>query len=101
MISGVQWQRDAVCYRETSAAPELWTPDKRPGVAVRRELERMCHRCPVRRTCATEAVSDGAEAGMYAGVWVPELKTSTAARWHEAMAALREIGGEAVEVSAA
>jgi len=69
----------------------LWTPDRRPGRAVRVHLEEMCRRCPVRRRCAADAVSTAAECGMYAGVWVPQLHQLDA--WVAAMAKLRVIAG--------
>jgi hypothetical protein len=49
----------------------------------------MCRRCPVRRECAAEAVAFGAEAGMYAGVWVPEHRTGHG--WAAAIETLRVI----------
>lgn len=95
MVAGLDWQKRAVCYLETSDAPELWTPERRPGRTVRLHLEQMCHRCPVRRQCAAEALATEAETGIYAGVWVPERKdNSTKGKEHTWLAArekLREI----------
>ena len=84
------WQKRAVCYLETSATPELWTPDLQPRGVVRLELERMCGRCPVLRRCAAHAVGTEAEAGFYAGVWVPERQYE---KWSAAIEQLREIAG--------
>lgn len=90
-VTGSHWQRRAVCVQETSDAPELWTPDRKPARAVRVHLEQMCQRCPVRRTCAANAVSAGAEAGMYAGVWVPQRSAKKS--WAAAMQRLVLIAG--------
>ena len=88
-LRGQAWRRRAVCFLETSAAPELWTPDRAPARRVQVHLQQMCRRCPVRRECAAEAVALGAEAGMYAGVWVPEHRTGHG--WAAAIEALRVI----------
>lgn len=90
-IRGQQWRKKAVCHLETPDAPELWTPEHRPHHYVRVHLEQMCQRCPVRRACAADAVLSGTEAGMYAGVWVPEHRKKK--QWAEAMDTLREIAG--------
>ncbi|MCH9732005.1 MAG: WhiB family transcriptional regulator [Actinomycetia bacterium] len=76
-VDGLDWQKRAVCYLETSDAPEMWTPERRPQRGVREQLEQMCQRCPVRRRCATEAFITEAESGIYAGVWVPERKDNS------------------------
>ena len=55
------WRKRAVCFLETSAAPELWTPDRRPHGLLRKELQRMCARCPVRVQCAATAVFNDEE----------------------------------------
>lgn len=86
-----QWRKQAVCYLETSDAPELWTPEHRPKQHVRVHLEQMCRRCPVRRPCAADAVVSGAESGLYAGVWVPERRKKT--QWALAMGRLGDIAG--------
>lgn len=103
VLGGLQWRKRAVCYLETSAAPELWTPERRPPRNVRVHLEQMCQRCPVRRQCAGAAVLTQAETGLYAGVWVPERKESNG--WAEALSELGRIAGPAagaavLEVSA-
>lgn len=90
-VRGQAWRRQAVCFLETSDAPELWTPDHLPGRTVRGHLEQMCRRCPVRRQCAAEAVSSDAEGGIYAGVWVPDSHQRKS--WAAAMALLRGIAG--------
>jgi Transcription factor WhiB len=96
-VSEQQWRRRAVCYLETSDAPELWTPERRPPRSVRVLLEQMCQRCPVRRQCAEDAVCAEAETGMYAGVWVPERKENNG--WAAAIGQLRRIAGlDPVEV---
>jgi len=89
--TAAQWRDRAVCHLETGAAPELWTPDRRPPRSVRVHLEAMCRRCPVRRRCAAEAVSTAAECGIYAGVWVPQLHQLDT--WLAAMGELRVIAG--------
>jgi len=89
--TGSHWQRRAVCVQETSDAPELWTPDRKPARIVRVHLEQMCQRCPVRRTCAANAVNTGAETGMYAGVWVPQRSAEKS--WVAAMQRLQLIAG--------
>lgn len=91
VIREQQWRKQAVCYLETSDAPELWTPEHRPKQDVRVHLEQMCRRCPVGRQCAGDAVASGAESGLYAGVWVPERRKKT--QWALAMARLGEIAG--------
>ncbi len=85
----MRWQAQAVCALETSAAPELWTPDRRPVGVVGAELGRMCGRCPVRRQCAQAAVDSEADTGLYAGVWVPER--SQGQPWLAAMEQLRAL----------
>ncbi len=85
------WKRQAVCARETSAAPELWTSDRRPTGVFRVELTRMCQRCPVRRQCAAAAIADGAECGIYAGIYVPERKRSHGSAWESAMVQLQAV----------
>ncbi len=89
--TGSHWTRLAVCVQETSDAPELWTPDRKPARAVRVHLEQMCQRCPVRRTCADNAVNTDAEVGMYAGVWVPQRSAEKS--WVAAMQRLQLIAG--------
>jgi WhiB family redox-sensing transcriptional regulator len=91
VLLGLEWQRRALCALETGAAPELWTSDKCPEPVVRRHLEQMCARCPVRRQCAAEAVDSYAQCGMYAGVWVPDYRRIN--KWLDAMEALREVAG--------
>lgn len=97
IVEGLDWQKRAVCYLETSDAPEMWTPERRPARTVRLHLEQMCQRCPVRRQCATDALATDAETGFYAGVWVPERKDNSAhdkARtWSGARDQLRAIAG--------
>ena len=88
--TAMQWA-GAVCVLETSAAPELWTPDRKPKRAVFVHLESMCQRCPVRARCASNAVATEAEAGVYAGVWV--LERNKKAPWAEAMTRLGHIAG--------
>lgn len=90
-IRGQMWRRDAVCFREMPDAPEVWTPQRKPRLAVLVPLEQMCRRCPVRRDCALDAVSSETECGMYAGVWVPERKETNG--WSPAMKKLREVAG--------
>lgn len=90
-ISGQLWRRKAVCFVEMPDAPEVWTPPRKPPLAVLVPLEQMCQRCPVRRECARDAVASEAECGMYAGVWVPEHKESNG--WSPAMAKLCEVAG--------
>lgn len=89
----VEWKTRAVCYLETSAAPEMWTSDRRPHGLLRRELQRMCGRCPVRARCAAEAVLSDAETGTYAGVYLPQNIAANAARRAAAMEELRVIAG--------
>jgi WhiB family redox-sensing transcriptional regulator len=89
--TGSHWQRRAVCVLETPDAPEVWTPDRKPARTVRLHLEQMCQRCPVRRDCALNAVTNGAETGMYAGVWVPQQ--SERKSWAAAMQRLERIAG--------
>lgn len=88
-----QWQKRAVCYLETSDAPEMWTSDRRPRDLLRKELQRMCQRCPVRVQCATEAVLTDAETGTYAGVYLPQNITANVARRTVALNELRAIAG--------
>lgn len=95
-VTGSQWQRRAICFLETPDAPELWKADRKPMLAVRVHLEQMCQRCPVRRDCADEAVANEEQAGMYAGVWVPERTSANRESWAAAMARLELIAGAAV-----
>lgn len=90
-LTGSHWQTLAVCRRETPDAPEIWTPPRRPARPARLAMEQMCHRCPVKRVCAAEAVTSGAQTGMYAGVYVPQA--SSEASWVKAMKELAEIAG--------
>lgn len=89
--AGWHWKRQGVCVVETPDAPEIWTPDRKPARNVWVHLEQMCQRCPVRPTCAAEAVADQAQAGMYAGVWVPQQTEKKA--WADAMQRLEHIAG--------
>lgn len=88
-VTTLNWRRKAVCAVETSSAPELWTPDRLPPIAVRKSMESMCHRCPVLRRCADDAVRNDDEGGLFAGVWVPHRGERT--RWDDAIQRLREI----------
>ena len=94
-VTEPHWQLEAVCFLETPDAPELWTADREPKRAVLVHLERMCQRCPVRRDCAAEAVANGEQAGMHAGVWVPERSSSIRKAWDAAMQRLDLIAGAA------
>lgn len=86
------WGHQAVCHRETPDAPELWTPERRPVTKWFTHLQQMCQRCPVRQRCAREAVRNGDQCGVYAGVFVPDRRKED--RWTEAMAALAAIADE-------
>ena len=88
-----QWQKRAVCYLETSDAPELWTSDRRPRDLLRKELQRMCRRCPVQVDCAAEAVLTDAETGTYAGVYLPQNIAANTGRRAAALDELRVIAG--------
>lgn len=88
-----QWQERALC--RAADAPELWSGDRKPRLRVLVHLEQMCQRCPVRRDCAAEAVAYGDQAGMYAGVWVPERSSSSRKAWAAAMQRLELIAGTA------
>jgi WhiB family redox-sensing transcriptional regulator len=85
------WDRAVCRVEETSAAPELWTADRRPARSVFVELEQMCRRCPVRRRCAEFAVRTEAECGMYGGVLVPNRSQDSA--WAAARDELRDVAG--------
>ena len=89
----LEWQKRAVCYLETSDAPEMWTSDRRPHGLLRKELQRMCARCPVRARCAADAVFTDAETGTYAAVYLPQNIAANAARRAAAMDELRVIAG--------
>lgn len=89
--TGWNWRRKAVCFLETSSTPELWTPDRQPARAVRESLEGLCHRCPVRRQCAADAIEGNAEGGLFAGVWIPER--GDRGKWDDAIDRLCEIAG--------
>lgn len=88
-----EWQKRAVCFLETSAAPELWTSDRRPHGLLRKELQRMCDRCPVQVRCAAAAVLNDEETGTYAGVYLPQNISANAARRAAALDELRRIAG--------
>lgn len=85
------WQRQAVCFVETSGAPEVWTPSRRPSGAMFTELKRMCDRCPVRVLCATQALVNGEQNGIYAGVYLPGADQHAA--YEAACEELSEIAG--------
>lgn len=89
----LEWQKRAVCYLETPDAPELWTSDRRPHGLLRKELQRMCNRCPVRSRCAAEAVFSDAEAGTYAGVYLPQNNAANNQRRAMALDELRSVAG--------
>ena len=89
----LEWQKRAVCYLETSDAPEMWTSDRRPRGLLRKELQRMCARCPVRARCAADAVFTDAETGTYAGVYLPQNIAANTTRRAAAMNELRVIAG--------
>ena len=90
-VGDLSFQQRAVCFQETSAAPELWTPDLQPRGVIRDELAAMCRRCPVSRRCAAYALRTDAEAGFYAGVWIPERRFKGARK--RALQELWEIAG--------
>lgn len=93
---GWNWRRNAVCFLETSSTPELWTPDRQPARAVRKSLEGLCHRCPVQRQCAADAIAGDAEGGLFAGVWIPER--GDRGKWDAAIERLREIAGPSEQI---
>ena len=39
----MEWQKRAVCYLETSDAPEMWTSDRRPHELLRRNFSGCAH----------------------------------------------------------
>ncbi len=88
-----EWQKRAVCFLETSAAPELWTSDRRPHGLLRKELQRMCARCPVQVQCAANAVFTDAETGTYAGVYLPQNISANTERRAKALDELRRVAG--------
>lgn len=93
---GRNWRREAVCFQETSCAPEEWTPNRQPVRAVRKSMESLCHRCPVLRRCADDALTAQAEGGLFAGVWMPER--GDRGKWDEAAARLRVIAGRSSQL---
>jgi WhiB family redox-sensing transcriptional regulator len=92
---GRHWSSKAACFLETSSAPELWTPDRQPARALRKSMESLCYRCPVRRQCAAEAIRAHAEGGLFAGVWMPDR--GERGKWDDAVGLLREIAGESAQ----
>lgn len=62
-----EWTRDAACLGLTSAGRDLWHPDD--GHEDDWVLARpICAACPVRLSCATDALRAGLEHGMYGGL---------------------------------
>lgn len=90
MRKGV-WRARAVCATETASVAELWTPDSRPPVGELEALQAVCGACPVRPSCARDALSESAQCGVYAGVWVPEARN--AGSWRAARRRLAVIAG--------
>lgn len=88
-----EWQKRAVCFLETSAAPELWSSDRRPRGLLRKELQRMCARCPVKARCAANAVLTDAETVTCAGVYLPQNISANTGRRAKALDELRRIAG--------
>lgn len=88
-MAGDPWRSQAVCFVETAAVPELWTPDRRPPARDLAALRGICASCPVRRQCAHDAITTDAQSGVYAGIWVPEARHSR--YWSYARAQLRRI----------
>lgn len=102
-VAKSQWQKNAVCFVETSGAPEVWTPNRRPSEAMMAELQRMCVRCPERGRCAGDALDEDAQHGVYAGVFLPGSEQTAvwnAAREQLATIADRPVGEPAWEASA-
>ena len=89
----LEWQKRAVCYLETSDAPELWTSDRRPHGLLRKELARMCARCPVQARCAADAVFTDAETGTSGGFYLPHKLAATAGGRAAALDEIRFIAG--------
>jgi WhiB family redox-sensing transcriptional regulator len=56
-------------------------------------LQQICAGCPVRRQCAAEAVTSGAETWVAAGVFIPERQRAEG--WAAAMEELTKIAGPA------
>lgn len=56
------WREDALCRQ---VDPELWFPDK-GGVAE--SAKRICHECPVKSECLTQALAMDERIGVWGGL---------------------------------
>ena len=65
-----EWMGEALCASEGNAA--AWASEHKPSRRVLSELKQICDRCPVRAQCAAWALKSRADAGCYAGVWLPK-----------------------------
>lgn len=59
------WTEQAICEPNP-----VWDADTKPGSMP--QLEAICAQCPVEAHCALHALQIEAEAGVFAGVWIPE-----------------------------
>lgn len=48
-----------------------WQSDKRPDDGWMAAMAEVCDSCPIRRECATSALSLKDSGGFWAGVWIP------------------------------
>lgn len=64
--SDTRWMERANCDLDAG-----WTPDRVPSISTMADFFLVCHECPVRRQCASYAIDNNLDNGIYAGVYVP------------------------------
>lgn len=87
-MSGMDWTLNAACRLNVD-----WTPEKEPSDGLRLAMASVCSGCTVRRPCASQALNEAAESGMYAGVWLPNAKCGSrrSVKWQDARRHLKAI----------
>ncbi len=90
------WRHKALCAKSGIPAA-VWTADRRPRVAVRRQMEAVCRLCTVRTECAANALVSGMESAMVSGVWVPLDISANERRSAEVRRQLTVIARDALE----
>lgn len=62
------WMSQALCRLDE---PD-WLFDRRPDHETLSRMGAICAVCPVSPACASYALANNCEAGIYAGVWLPQ-----------------------------
>jgi UDP-N-acetylmuramyl pentapeptide phosphotransferase/UDP-N-acetylglucosamine-1-phosphate transferase len=76
------WMDFAICTPDPA-----WTSDTPPDAVTLSRLGAICAVCPVSAACASYALDNRCQTGMYAGVWLPTAGTGNAG-WLDARRSL-------------